>query len=81
MIVAYVAGVATGWAARSMFGSTREAAVSAVKLALDLRARARRLAAQQAEFFEDVLAEAQARHGEAQAARGPRVAAVPRDAA
>ena len=82
LVVAYAAGVVTGWAARSMLGSTREVAVRAVKLALDLRAQLRRVAAEQVELFEDVVAEAQVRHQAARTEqRPPHVAAAPRDAA
>jgi hypothetical protein len=62
VVAAYVAGVATGWIARSTLGSTREVAVRAFTLALDVKARLNRLASEQAEWLEDMLAEARARH-------------------
>jgi hypothetical protein len=56
------AGFVTGWTARSVFGSTREVMVRALAFAIGARHRVRRAAAEQVEWWEDVLAEGQARY-------------------
>jgi hypothetical protein len=58
VIVAYAAGVATGWVARSAFGSLREVAVGAVATGLDVSERLRRVLATEREIIEDLFAEA-----------------------
>jgi hypothetical protein len=59
---AFVAGVVTGWVARSAVGSTREALVKAIVTAHKLREGARRLLAEQVEWAEDAFAEGRARY-------------------
>jgi len=58
----FVAGVVTGWTARSVLGSTREVSVRVMMVALAARDRMRRSAAEQVELWEDLVAEARSRH-------------------
>jgi hypothetical protein len=58
----FVAGVVTGWTARSVLGSTREVSVRLMMVALAARDRMRRGAAEQVELWEDLVAEARSRY-------------------
>ena len=58
---AFGAGFVSGWLARSAVGSTREAIVRGLALAMKLRDRMRRAAADQVEWWEDMVAEADSR--------------------
>ncbi len=58
---AFGAGFVSGWLARSAVGSTREAIVRGLTLAMKLRDRMRRAAADQMEWWEDMVAEADSR--------------------
>lgn len=60
-IGAFAAGFVTGWAGRSLVGSTREALVQTVVLAHRTREGVRRVVAEQVEWVEDMFAEGQAR--------------------
>jgi hypothetical protein len=60
--ISFAAGVVTGWTARSVFGSTRELAVRGLTVAIAMRERVRRAAAEQVEWWEDTVAEAKARY-------------------
>ena len=62
VVIAYVAGVATGWAMRSAFGSLRGLTVSAVQAGFEIADRTRRFVAVEKEFVEDLFAEARARY-------------------
>lgn len=78
VVIAYLAGVATGWAMRSAFGSLRGLTVSAVQAGFEAAERARRFVAVEREFVEDLVAEARARYEAAKAqtehkAQGERV--------
>jgi hypothetical protein len=59
--LSFAAGVVTGWTARSVLGSSRELAVRAMALSMGLRERLHRTAAEQVEWWEDMVAEARAR--------------------
>lgn len=59
---AFVAGVATGWALRSVMGSSREAIVRVVVVAHRGRDRVKRVVAENAEWLDDLLAEGRARY-------------------
>jgi hypothetical protein len=59
--LSFSAGVVTGWTARSVFGSTRELAVRVMTATLAVRERVRRTAAEQVEWWEDMVAEARSR--------------------
>lgn len=61
MTAAFVAGVASGWVARSALGSSREAVVTVVVAAHRGRERMKRFVAQNAEWLDDLFAEARAR--------------------
>ena len=69
VVIAYLAGVATGWVMRSAFGSLRGLSVSAVQAGYEVAERARRFVAVEKEFMEDLVAEARARYESAQTAR------------
>ena len=62
VVIAYLAGVATGWAMRSAFGSLRGLTVSAVQAGYEVAERTRRFVAVEKEFVEDLMAEAKARY-------------------
>lgn len=62
VVIAYLAGVATGWAMRSAFGSLRGLTVSAVQAGFEMVDRTRRFVAVEREFVEDLVAEARARY-------------------
>ena len=62
VVIAYLAGVATGWAMRSAFGSLRGLTVSAVQAGFEMADRTRRFVAVEREFVEDLVAEARARY-------------------
>lgn len=59
---AFAAGVAAGWAGRSVMGSGRELVVRGVVTAHRVRGRLARVAAEQVEWVEDMLAEGRARY-------------------
>jgi hypothetical protein len=61
-LAAFAAGVAVGWAGRSVLGSGRELVVRAVVLALEVRERLSQVAAEQVEWLEDSFAEGRARY-------------------
>lgn len=58
---AFVAGVAVGWTGRSVLGSGRELVVRSVVVLHDIRERATRTFAEQAEWLEDTFAEGRSR--------------------
>ena len=60
--VSFTAGVVTGWTARSVLGSTREMSVRVMTLAIAARERMHRTAAEQVEWWEDLVAEARSRY-------------------
>ena len=60
--VSFTAGVVTGWTARSVLGSTREVSVRIMTVAIAARERMRRSAAEQVEWWEDMVAEARSRY-------------------
>jgi len=59
---AFAAGVAVGWAGRSVLGSGRELVVRGVVVAHQVRERMTRVAAEQVEWVEDMFAEGRARY-------------------
>jgi hypothetical protein len=59
---AFAAGVAVGWAGRSVSGSTREAVVRVIVAAHKLRADMRRALGERAEWIEDLIAEGRLRY-------------------
>src|SRR5262249_16504462 len=59
---ALAAGVAFGWAGRSVSGSTREALIRAIVAAHKLRADMRRALGERAEWIEDLIAEGRLRY-------------------
>jgi hypothetical protein len=65
----FAAGFVAGWGARSVFGSTREATVRLMTVAIGARERLRRTAAEQVEWWEDMVAEAQSRYASVTASR------------
>jgi hypothetical protein len=67
VMAAYAAGVATGWMARSAFGSLREVSVGAMAAGFELSRRLQRLIATEQEFVEDLIAEARSRVGSGRA--------------
>jgi hypothetical protein len=69
VVIAYLAGVATGWVMRSAFGSLRGLSVSAMQAGYEVAERARRFVAVEKEFVEDLVAEAKARYEAAENAR------------
>ena len=58
---AFSAGVVVGWVGRGVLGSERELLVRTVALTQVLRGHLTRLAAEQVEWWQDVVAEAKAR--------------------
>jgi hypothetical protein len=58
---AFASGVVVGWVARGVLGSERELLVRTLVLAHQVNDRVRRLAAEQVEWWQDLLAEARAR--------------------
>jgi hypothetical protein len=64
-IAAFSAGVVVGWVGRGVLGSERELLVRTIGLAHVIRQKATRLAAEQVEWWQDLVAEAKARvdHG------------------
>ena len=71
--LAFGAGFATGWLARSALGSFRELAVGSLATAHGVIDRLRQAVEVEREFFEDLFADARARR--------PRADPVPRDEA
>jgi hypothetical protein len=61
-VSAFVAGFATGWASRSLVGSTREALVQTIVVAHKARENVKRVVAEQVEWVEDMFAEGRARY-------------------
>jgi hypothetical protein len=64
----FAAGVAVGWAGRSLSGSTREALIRAIVSAHKLRADLRRALGERAEWIEDLIAEGRMRYDAAEPA-------------
>jgi hypothetical protein len=60
-VAAFSAGVVVGWVGRGVLGSERELLVRTIGLAQAMRERASRLAAEQVEWWQDLVAEAKAR--------------------
>jgi hypothetical protein len=60
-IGAFASGVVVGWVARGVLGSEREVLVRSIVLAQTINDRVRRLAAEQVEWWQDLMAEARAR--------------------
>jgi hypothetical protein len=71
-MVAFAAGLATGWLARSALDSTRGAAVSLLASVIDTIERLRRLTTIERERLEDLMAEARAQVDTRKAARTAR---------
>ncbi|AKQ65699.1 hypothetical protein A176_002611 [Myxococcus hansupus] len=67
--VAFLAGVATGWMARSTVDTSRGAVVSVATAAFDLMGWTRRLIATEREYLSDLIAEARSRADSHQAPR------------
>ncbi len=67
---AFASGFAAGWIARSLVGSTREAAIGALVIVDRLRHEATRLVAEQVERIQDFFAEGRAYY-EAERTPGP----------
>jgi|GEM_PF-2804947 len=59
--VAFLAGVATGWMARSTVDTSRGAIVSVATAAFDLVGWTRRVVATEREYLSDLIAEARSR--------------------
>ena len=59
---AFTAGVAVGWAGRSLSGSTREALVRVIVTGHKLRDELRRALGERAEWIEDLIAEGRGRY-------------------
>jgi hypothetical protein len=59
---AFAAGVAVGWAGRSVAGSTREALVRIIVAGHKLRADIHRALGERAEWIEDLMAEGRLRY-------------------
>jgi hypothetical protein len=60
-IGAFASGVVVGWVARGVVGSERELLLRSIVLAQRINDRVRRLAAEQVEWWQDLVAEARAR--------------------
>jgi len=60
-VAAFSAGVVVGWVGRGVLGSERELLVRTIGLAHVVRERVTRLAAEQVEWWQDLVAEAKAR--------------------
>jgi len=60
-VAAFSAGVVVGWVGRGVLGSERELLVRSIGLAHVVRERVARLAAEQVEWWQDLVAEAKAR--------------------
>ena len=58
---AFSAGVVVGWVGRGVIGSERELLVRTLGLAQLVKARVSRIAAEQVEWWEDLVAEARTR--------------------
>lgn len=58
---AFSAGVVVGWVGRGVLGSERELLVRVIGLAQVVKHRVSRLAAEQVEWWEDLVAEAKTR--------------------
>lgn len=63
---AFAAGVAVGWAGRSVAGSTREALVRVIVTGHKLRSDLRRALGERAEWIEDLMAEGRLRYESAE---------------
>jgi len=61
---AFAAGVAVGWAGRSLAGSTREALVRAIVAGHQVKNDLRRAVAERVEWIEDLVAEGRIRYEE-----------------
>jgi hypothetical protein len=71
---AFAAGVAVGWAGRSVAGSTREALVRAVVAGHQVRNDLRRAVVERLEWIEDLMAEGRIRYEESVGEREPQPA-------
>jgi hypothetical protein len=60
-VAAFSAGVVVGWVGRGVLGSERELLVRSIGLASAAKDRVTRLAAEQIEWWQDLVAEARAR--------------------
>ena len=60
-IGAFSAGVVVGWVGRGVLGSERELLIRTIGLAQAIKHRVTRVAAEQVEWWEDLVAEARAR--------------------
>jgi hypothetical protein len=60
-IGAFASGVVVGWVARGVLGSEREVLLRSIVLAQSINDRVRRVAAEQVEWWQDLVAEARAR--------------------
>jgi hypothetical protein len=60
-IGAFASGVVVGWVARGVIGSERELLLRSIVVAQSLNDRVRRLAAEQMEWWQDLMAEARSR--------------------
>jgi hypothetical protein len=60
-IGAFASGVVVGWVARGVIGSERELMLRTIVLAQSMNDRVRRLAAEQVEWWQDLMAEARVR--------------------
>ncbi len=58
---AFASGVVVGWVARGLIGTERELMLRTIVVAQTLNDRVRRLAAEQVEWWQDLMAEARAR--------------------
>ena len=72
VVAAFIAGFASGWVVRSAVNSTRAVAVAAVTAFYTAQDRARRWAATEREYFEDLVAEGRSRFDAARARTAPR---------
>jgi hypothetical protein len=70
-IGAFSAGVAVGWVARGVIGSERELMVRTIALAAAAKDGVTRLAAEQVEWWQDLVAEARSRLALKQEAASP----------
>jgi hypothetical protein len=59
--IAFASGVVVGWVARGVLGTEREVLVRTLVLVTEVKDRVTRLAAEQVEWWQDLVAEARAR--------------------
>jgi hypothetical protein len=72
-VAAFSAGVVVGWVGRGVIGSERELLVRTIGFAHLVRERVTRIAAEQVEWWQDLVAEAKARVNINRAAAQPDV--------